>query len=72
MVYVEKNATLIKIDCAVALLWFASRFVREVYCDTFCQTCRDFCQHAVIQQNVWHFHGKMSQSLENGALSGIA
>ena len=31
-----------------ALLWFASGFVREAYCGTFCQMCRDSAKHTMF------------------------
>ena len=70
LLYVKKNATLIKNDCAVfgkkcaALLWFASGFVREVYRGAFCQMRCDFCQHTAIQRNAALFHGKSAAILE--------
>ena len=54
-VYVKKNTTLIKICVPlfdkkrVALLWFASEFVRGAYCGTFCQRAafsREKCRNA--------------------------
>ena len=77
-VCVKKNATRIKISAArfdkkrAALLWFASGFVREAYCDTFYQTCHDFCQHAVIWRNMLHFHGKSIVILGKASQSRIA
>ena len=55
-------ASLFDKKCA-ALLWFASGFVQEAYCSAFCQTWRDFCQRAAIQQNALHFHGKSAAIL---------
>ena len=56
-VYVKKNATLIKNLCAPlfdkkrdTLLWFASGFVREAYCGTFCQTRRNSVKHAAFSR----------------------
>ena len=65
-VYVKKNTTLIKICVPlfdkkrVALLWFASEFVRGAYCGTFA--------------NAPHFHGESvaMHALQDDALSGIA
>ena len=57
MVYVKKNATLKK-NCAppfdkkcATLLWFASEFVREAYCDAFNKRATIFVEHATIRRN---------------------
>ena len=68
-VYVKKNATLIKNDCAAFLyetscifmvfLWICAVSVLQ----RFLPTCHDYCQRATIRRNAPRFHGKSELGL---------